>query len=611
MARCRLLALLAVAAVSLPTLAISDVPQPVQLPLLAASTTIPLGAEFTLRPTGAGLCDIVKQPLGLWNTANGALASIDGLGYPTEDAYLIFFYDIPSPLDPLQFVPQSIFGSYLLTWTGQATLQAGPNLNVSFSNVTFDPSTYASSAIATLSPGGAPGLAVGWYESKRNATAPSGSGVTDVHVLAPGCWEDAAAGADFPTWHPDLLKAAGPLSQLRFMEWMDTNSAPNYTSPDHGVLQWTARTTPDDAIWSSPGYIRPGAVGAPWETVITFAQASGKDIWINIPVAAALDDMNYTLALATLLLNGNSDTNGAGVPSNCKVYVEHGNEVWLNGTEGGPGTNFLYNLAAATDEVGRGGSNLNNDGATDPQVWANRRHLRTLWFIAQSFASVFGAAAMRHTILPVFGQFQEYYTDTDAALAWLSTTYNCTPASLIYGIAINSYLIAYVPVGSSPGDMYSAWMFQSDAQLGYRSAMAAVGQKLGGLTLVSYEGNTVGIPAADDNATSSDIIAAARLQPIVMPMKYDLLVNWQALNNNNTGGRNTPDSATGGDVGTLSSSNMPVATGDVVGAYNYYALSSSYGPPPVFQWGLLEDLHNLTGSWKYIGVMQEAEATGR
>jgi hypothetical protein len=526
-----------------------------------------IGAELTLAPISAGLCNILPKALSLWTGVDNAPAPIDSSGWPTTDAYLIFFEEEPSPLDPDAFVPPSLYGSYQLKWEGNATLVFGPQLVITVSNQTFDPVTFESSAVVTLEPTSPPHLAIGWFNSRRNASAPLNSGVSNVQVLAPGCWEGGGA---VPFYHPRLLEALKPLSQIRVMEWTYINFGRTYSQ---GLVEWTDRTLLSDSLWQ-PGYTRNGSFGAPWETVVLLAQETGKDVWVNVPVYAS---SSYLLEWANLLLSGNAATGGVGVPASARIYVEHGNEVWLNGSAGGPGTNYQYNLDAAVAEVQAGGSNLNNDGATEPQVWAQRRHVRQLWTIAGVLESVFGRSSIGTRIFPVLGQYQEYASDTEAALSWLSATFNVQNlSSRIAGIAVNAYLVSYVPQGWSLADIYTSWLLISDQQRVFREAMLAVCAKWGNLSLLTYEGSPVGVPANGDNATSSLIIESNRKAPIASVMLYDYFVNWAPI---------------GGS------------------AWNHYALSSAYGPPPVFQWGLLEDLANTTGVVKYDAAEQEAEGT--
>lgn len=58
-----------------------------------------------------------------------------------------------------------------------------------------------------------------------------------------------------------------------------------FSSPEASALAWDERSLLTDAIWGLPGYVRPRAFGAPWETVILLAQESqGTGVWINVPV---------------------------------------------------------------------------------------------------------------------------------------------------------------------------------------------------------------------------------------------------------------------------------------------------------------------------------------
>ena len=75
----------------------------------------------------------------------------------------------------------------------------------------------------------------------------------------------------------------------------------------------------------------------PWEAVVGFSQASGKGIWVNLPVSATLynpvNTSAYAYQWAALLKAGNAATGGKGVPDGAPIYVEHSNEVWVRGVE--------------------------------------------------------------------------------------------------------------------------------------------------------------------------------------------------------------------------------------------------------------------------------------
>src|SRR5208283_406493 len=129
--------------------------------------------------------------------------------------------------------------------------------------------------------------------------------------------------------------------------------------------------------------------GLAWEYIVQLANQSGKDAWINIPIAATDD---YIRQLALLLKKW--------LKPNIRIYIEHSNEVWNFGFP-----QYIYNKLAAIDEVKKGNSPLNNDGSTNQEVWAHRRHVQRLMEISNIFRSVYGDAAMMTTIRPVYASW--------------------------------------------------------------------------------------------------------------------------------------------------------------------------------------------------------------
>ena len=538
-----------------------------------------LGAEFSLRPVAAGLCDVVKQAVGSFLALNGSAAAADASGWPLEDAYIVVFDEAPVPGDPAAFVPRSIYGRYSVSWQGNATLVVGPGTEAVLSDVTFDVETWVGSAAVTLVPSGGalvPGLVLGFADTVRVRGGAVGSGIANLTVRPPGC----ATGA---LWHPALLAATAPFTQVRLMEWTGTNALRNFSRPDRGVLEWADRTQLTDAVWGGYGAARDGAVGAPWETAVLLAQALAAargargpaDLWIAVPIYASAD---FVRRLASLLHRGTGATGGAGLPAGGKLYIELGNEVWLNGTEGGPGSNYMWNLAAAEDEVTRDPTSaLAAGGATDPQVWARRRHVRELLAVAAVFGAEWGAGALRTTVLPVLGSFAAYAADVAATLTWARDTLGADPASTLASVAVNCYVIAGFPAGTAPAAMPDAWLAASDALTPARRSMAAVAGAFN-LALVSYEGAPVGIAVGEGAAggPTTDAIIAVQRSAAMAPVLSRDLANWQSA-----GGA----------------------------AYNYYALASAYGPPMRYQWGLVEDLANLTAP-KYDAVLAEMMRDG-
>ena len=566
--------------------------------LLISSTwsLIPVGTEFTLRPISAGICDIIKLSTGIWLNSNNQPTTIDNQGNPTEDAYIIIFIESPITQDPENFIPTSIYGSYLLSFDGKAdNLILGPGINATITNITFNPNLFRTTAIITLYPSISStttvGIAVGFFDTYRNETAPVNSGITNIHLYAPLCWNYNISTLSYnilpQLFHPSLLTSLLPFTQIRFMEWFNTNY--NYSSSynNNNLLPWESRTVYTDTLWTIPNYIRMNSISVPWETVLILYQElsllkqqinssiiTPTTLWLNIPVAAS---DNYINEWLSLLLNGNIYTNNQGLPfhdGSTILYIEYGNELWLNGTEGGPGTNYMYNLQSAIDEVQNGNSNLNNDGDTNPQIWGQRLHLRRLYEISQIIHNIF----MNYpTILPnqirlLYGSFQKYANDINQTFLWFTNTYpTVSLSSFLYGVCINSYLISYFPSNTNLYEMYTAWFINSDNEVPLRTSVRNVLNMYNITGLVSYEGSPVGIAADGDNTTTSTIIEANRYGPIGDVFSYDIVNNW--YHNTNVNGT----------------------------AYNIYALSSKYGPPPIFQWGIVEDLSNLSTP-KYIMV---------
>lgn len=581
-----------------------------------------LGVEFTSVP--AATCDLLPQALGPWTVASAARggrpalpgrarrrdggssgavpgavgdspARLDADGWPTEDAFVILFDATPDPDDPAAFVPSHVFGAYSIAFEGKAAgINVAPQMNATVTDVAFDPASWTTTATLTLQPP-LPGVAIGLFGTQRDANAPVGSGVRRVRVLPPGAPADcrgplrAAASAASssssqpppPLFSPAVLAALAPFSHVRFMQWTFGYYVLNYTSPAQpglGVaLEWADRARLTDAIWQ-PALSRPKAFGAPWESVVLLSQATAKGVWINVPVQASDD---YVAQLAALMRDGSVETGSAGLPAGAPIYLEHGNEVWLNGSTaagGGPSATYAYNKAAAVAEVAANGSSiLNSDGVNDPETWAYRRHLRRVCEIGAIFAAVFGGGGARPAVVrPVLGWTAAFPAELARLGAWygaaLAPAYGPLAAAL-YAVAINAYAVGGVLERPTLAQIVAAASSASDAARPARAAAAALAAS-GGLRLVSYEGALVVEPLARDAATTGEIIQANRSPGWGAAVLHDYAANWATIPN--------------------------------AGEFNFFALSSQYGqdyPIQRFQWGLTEDVAN-TSTPKFEAVRQ-------
>jgi hypothetical protein len=179
--------------------------------------------------------------------------------------------------------------------------------------------------------------------------------ITDLKVWLPALDNPATAGVDESQttslenqlFHPLLLQriADRDWGFIRFMDWGKTNASPQ--------IDWFDRRTPRHVFQSgivndrSPApnpdpngeELSPGdrETGIAWEHMIALCNATGRNMWINVPHLATDD---YIRKLAQVirfgsLANGEPALTGNPVfpPLNgdLKVFVEYSNEIWSSG----------------------------------------------------------------------------------------------------------------------------------------------------------------------------------------------------------------------------------------------------------------------------------------
>ena len=119
------------------------------------------------------------------------------------------------------------------------------------------------------------------------------------HLMMPG-YGDGTTPA--PMFTPDFLRALQPFSDIRFMDWAETNRST--------VANWSDRVPPG-------AFSTDGLAGVPYEDMIELCNEAHKDMWINIP---ALATPAFVRDLAQLI--------DARLDPGLNVYVEYSNEVW-------------------------------------------------------------------------------------------------------------------------------------------------------------------------------------------------------------------------------------------------------------------------------------------
>ncbi|MHB1559843.1 MAG: NPCBM/NEW2 domain-containing protein, partial [Isosphaeraceae bacterium] len=310
----------------------------------------------------------------------------------------------------------------------------------------------------------------------------SSNPMDNFHLMLPGYGNGTSPE---PMFTPQFLQALKPFSDIRFLNWEHVNNST--------VSDWSQRVQPNAFLTDSSG-------GVPYEDMITLANDSQKDIWINIP---ALATPQYVQNLAQLVYNE--------LDPNLNVYFEFSNEVWNGG--------FLayHQVAAAA---------LNNptlDQSLGQYQLVAQQTAYSLLADAKIFDQVFGSGAAR--VRPILGgqaswtQFQQY------ELAYIQQTYG-PPSQYIYATAVAPYF-SYTGAQTSGLTVASILAnLQSNVQSTF-SAMqsdAAVAKQYG-VPLVAYEGGPSIVPNSSDLAA----LYQAQNDPRMEAIYQQYLADWQSV----------------------------------------------------------------------------------
>jgi hypothetical protein len=485
----------------------------------------------------------------------GGPAPIDANGWATTDAQTVVFDERAIPAwappidDPLKFQPD-VSGTYHLSFNGKATIGAADAPNITITNPVYQASINTTTADVTLAPNTPALMVLTFTNTQRTASSPTNTGITNLKLIRPGYPANTTQ-----IFTDRLLKAFAPFSFIRFMGALNTNyDAGYYGDSGHHLIEWAERSLPADATQQLFPELGEGKKGVAWEYVILLANAVNKDVWINIPVSASGsspdDTASYIYQLAKLFKDGNSFTGNVGLKPGLKIYLEHSNEVWNFGF-----SQYTWNKLAAQDEVAQGGSLLNQDGVTDPETWARRRHAKRLYESAKIFEAVYGAGSLGKTILPVYAHWTVFPDQFIETLTWMSNTYGA-PKNYFWGLAQTHYFNdqAAAP-NASVAEVLGAMRTDSDNSKDVATRLHAIAENFG-LQHLAYE-------AGPDNGGGSTTnignrIMANRASGMKALIEHHVRNNWFAL---------------GG------------------GLYNYFSVSGAYSRYGC--WGLTDDLANL------------------
>jgi hypothetical protein len=403
----------------------------------SGDATVPLGVNLESIADWARLtpfADLMKssRAWGLPKTPWVRGVKVDALGWPTEDAGVVVRVAQQDPGDPSSSTGHLKPGVYKLSFDGRAEVRPVASAGVAVSNYRYDRHTERSTADVVA---GAAATQIMLAFEKTNG------GVRNVKLLQPGHLEGQ-------TFSDEFLKAIGPFRVLRLMAFLEANGNP--------VASWSERTLPGAATQSGPK-------GAAIEYAIQLANETGKDIWINIPVAA---DDAYVRALAELL-KGSLD------PSRV-LYVEYSNELWNHSF---PQTRA--NIAAAVSEAAAGDLTLTNGVRCTAEALLARKECNDYWAgqyrvgkrtarISGIFSEVFGAPAINTRIRPVLATQFANRAIAENVLKNMAK-YRGAPSRIIYGIASAPYfyLGRDVATAAEPGldDIFQSLQSSLDAEV--------------------------------------------------------------------------------------------------------------------------------------------------
>jgi PA14 domain len=437
-------------------------------------------------------------------------AAVDSNGWPEEDATVPIWTSLASPggTYQLSFTGQS----QVVDWLGAGAFQSGGTTYgaVLPSGVGFNAATNTTTVNWIVSAAANPkAVWFGFGATRRVPGGPGGSGVTNIALMRPQGLDGTTSHAPGEIFTTSFKALLSNVTAIRFMDYLATLS--------NQQVNWTDRVKPTDWSQFQPanGYGYQGKGGS-WEYLVALANETGKDVWINIPVAAS---DAYVTDLANLLLYGSDGANPYTSPqanpaypplnSNLRVYVEYSNEIWNEYFfQHQQMRTISTNMAAETN------SPIVYDGTTSTVIIYQRAIAERLKEISDLFRGVWSDAAMLDRIRPIdefeygdagsYGQvglnfLEAYYDNADGG------SHVATPVpvnSYLWGAGAAWYSTVNNDGAASITGMYQSGMSMSTPQTTITDAdiAHAFGLHVAGYEGGFYIGNNAGSTSATQQA---------------------------------------------------------------------------------------------------------------
>jgi hypothetical protein len=311
------------------------------------------------------------------------------------------------------------------------------------------------------------------------------SPMDNFHLMLPGYGNGTAAE---PMFTPAFIQALAPFSDIRFMNWGETN--------DSTLSAWSNRVGPT-------AFLTDGNGGVPYEDMIELCNEAQKDMWINIP---ALATPQFVQSLAQLI-----DTE---LDPNLNVYVEYGNEDW-NSAFSAYGQ--IYTLAQANPVL--------NQSLGEYQL-VSQQTAYTLVNDGQIFDQVFGTAQASR-VRPILGgqaawtQFQTY------ELQFIQQQFG-SPSQYIDSLAVAPYIainsnqnVSGLTINQLFTDLNQYYTSQVIPWITSNVALA----KQYGVPLMAYEGGQGLVPGT--NGLNEAVMQQAQNDPRMYQLYVAMMQEWQ------------------------------------------------------------------------------------
>src|SRR5450830_2885 len=472
-----------------PTGMCADVPATQYPAVMAERPFVGVGINQLSYYDGAfAMADLVRE--SEFRKTNWEYAiSLDANGAPQSDFFMIFS------------TSKIGAGIYKLSFTGQASDSINANFGAAIQNKAYNPTTNITTADMVLI---TPSIGNNWLtfsNTKRTAASTGADGVTNIHLWRPGYATDGSA-----VFTSEFIAAMQKFQLIRTMDFVQANLNPTQT--------WAERTKPDFLGYTgqirdytvTPSSLFRDAKGQSWELIVLLANATGNDIWLNVPVNANDD---YIIKLAQLLLYGSDGT----TPYTCtqahpvypplnpglKIYLEYGNELWNTGA-GFSG--YGWALAQANNVRTDITHPIAYDAVVTDQNIALRRWIAyRSSIISLTFRSVFGDAAMMSVVRPILAsQVGDGNAYLSYGLAWADGFYSKVRSLPINAIArpVNEiwyggggaayYDSTTAPSSVDPTIMTNYFLGLPSSTFADNTAIDAMWTRAYGLHTTAYEG---------------------------------------------------------------------------------------------------------------------------